>query len=148
MLPILELGSLEEDESMQSRWAALLANAADASYKTSIPPSFPEILKQLSPEEAKVLDKMYEYETNSASSSFFSRSGISADQLGLNLGIQIEETNFILDDLHRLGLFASPSGAEGDPMYSGRDIHPNYFDIYLTSIGFAFVKACRVPGIS
>ena len=59
LVPILEFGSLEEDESMQDRWAALLANAADPTPETSVPPAFPDILRQLSPEDAMVLDRIY-----------------------------------------------------------------------------------------
>lgn len=42
---------------MQEKWAALLANAAaDSAAAPEVPPSFPEILKQLSAREAKLLD--------------------------------------------------------------------------------------------
>src|SRR4051812_31226521 len=50
---VLEEGALEDDEDMQDRWANLLANAATG---MSIPPSFPEILRQLEPVEARLLE--------------------------------------------------------------------------------------------
>jgi len=40
LVSILENGSLEEDESMQDKWAALLANSADPNKRYSVKPSF------------------------------------------------------------------------------------------------------------
>lgn len=59
-LPILENASLEEDESLQERWAALLANAASPGG-SRIRRAFPEILKQLSPSDAAFLDDLFQY---------------------------------------------------------------------------------------
>lgn len=58
LLPILEGASIEDDEDLHSRWAALLANAA--SSPDSVHPSYVEILKQLTPEDARLLDKLYD----------------------------------------------------------------------------------------
>ena len=43
---------------MQGRWAALLANAS--AKEESVHPSFIEILDQLTPEDAQLLDRLYE----------------------------------------------------------------------------------------
>ena len=59
-LAILQRASREEDDSMQTRWAALLANAARSDKKADLPPSFPEILAALSPGEARLLDAVYD----------------------------------------------------------------------------------------
>lgn len=58
LLPIIQNGSLEEDDELQDKWAALLANNAAGKYTESV---FPEILKQLSPADAYLL-KMCFYE--------------------------------------------------------------------------------------
>ena len=55
LFPLLEAGSLEEDDEMSDRWAALLASAADPAA-AEVPPSFPEVLKQLSSDDARILD--------------------------------------------------------------------------------------------
>ena len=60
LFPLLDYSSLEDDENMQARWAALLANAANPDSSVEVPPSFPEILKTLSPDEAKLLDGIYD----------------------------------------------------------------------------------------
>jgi hypothetical protein len=54
LVPLLDAGTIEEDDDMQDRWAALLASAG--LRPDAIPPSFVEILRALSPEEAQVLD--------------------------------------------------------------------------------------------
>ena len=43
--------SVEDYESLQERWAALLANAADPKRDGQVLPSFVEILKELTPDE-------------------------------------------------------------------------------------------------
>jgi hypothetical protein len=58
-LPILESASLEQDESLQERWAALLANAALPGRQPAVSAAFAEILKELSPSEVRLLDRLY-----------------------------------------------------------------------------------------
>jgi hypothetical protein len=57
-LPIIENASVEDDEDLQSRWAALLANAAAS--PASVHPSYIEILRQFTPQDATLLDKLYD----------------------------------------------------------------------------------------
>jgi hypothetical protein len=57
-LPILDRASIEDDEDLHSRWAALLANAGAS--PNSVHPSFIEILRQLTPDDAHLLDKLYD----------------------------------------------------------------------------------------
>jgi hypothetical protein len=54
---VLEDGGFEDDASMQERWANLLASAA---FGTPVPPALPEILRQLEPVEAQLLDRLVE----------------------------------------------------------------------------------------
>lgn len=53
--PVLEAASIEDNDEMQTRWAALLAN--EATSVGSVHPSFLEILRQLALEDARLLDK-------------------------------------------------------------------------------------------
>ncbi len=57
--PVLEAASIEDDDEMQTRWAALLAN--EATCVGSVHPSFIEILKQLAPGDARLLDKIFDW---------------------------------------------------------------------------------------
>ncbi len=57
LIPILEHSSLVEEEVLQRKWATLLANAAVANNK--VLPAFPEILRQLTPVHARIIDYMH-----------------------------------------------------------------------------------------
>lgn len=63
--PIIEAASIEEDDFVQDKWAALLAGAAAGS--AGMHPSFVETLKQLSPIEAIFLDMIWEVESEAQS---------------------------------------------------------------------------------
>ncbi len=56
-IPLLQNASLEEDEALQDMWAGLIATASEE--PDTLPPSFIEILKQLSPYEAQTLQSIY-----------------------------------------------------------------------------------------
>lgn len=56
LLPLLEHGSLEENPDLQEKWAHLLAHACDS--PSDIHVSFVEILRQLTPSQAKFLDAL------------------------------------------------------------------------------------------
>jgi hypothetical protein len=59
-LPLLECASLTDDETLQDKWAGLLASAADRASPERVHPSFSEILKTLSPQEVKFLDACHD----------------------------------------------------------------------------------------
>lgn len=54
LLPALDYASVEEDEDLHSKWAALLSNAAKPDAD-EVPAAFPDILRQLSPRDAALL---------------------------------------------------------------------------------------------
>lgn len=60
LLPAVDAASLEDDEVLQDRWAALLANA---SIGSTIPPGAIEVLKQLSRDDATLLRKCFKFVT-------------------------------------------------------------------------------------
>jgi len=57
-LPITEACSIEDNESLQDKWAGLLATASQETDTVS--PAFVETLKQLTPDEARYLDGLYD----------------------------------------------------------------------------------------
>jgi Abortive infection alpha len=57
--PIIDNASLEDDDDLQDIWANLLANAADPRERNKIHPSFPAILKELTAQDVKFLDALY-----------------------------------------------------------------------------------------
>jgi len=62
--PALEAASLQEDDVLKETWANLLANAADPRQRSKVVPSFPAILKELSPPDAKLAQSLYQSRLN------------------------------------------------------------------------------------
>lgn len=58
-IPLIQGGSLEEDDWLQDRWAALLVNAADAASHIEIRRAFISVLEDLTPLDALLLEKIY-----------------------------------------------------------------------------------------
>lgn len=58
-IPLIQGGSLEEDDWLQDKWAALLVNAADSTSHTEVRRAFISILEDLTPLDAQVLEKIY-----------------------------------------------------------------------------------------
>jgi Abortive infection alpha len=55
-IPLLEAASLEDDVTLQDMWAGLIANGMDPGFQQPIHPSYIEIVKQMSPDEAVILN--------------------------------------------------------------------------------------------
>ena len=60
LVDIVNEASLEDNDDLQARYAALLANASNPSSEIAVETIFPRILRGLSSEEAKILDKIYD----------------------------------------------------------------------------------------
>ena len=149
LCPILEGAAIEEDESMSARWAALLATAANPQSSVTVRPSFPEILKQLSPSEAKILDLIFDMvnEKRIARQEWASRGAIGKSIRAL---LQLNDRDFEvgIDNLYRLRLCSPPStqlefidNKEHRFQLSTKEL------ICITELGYSFVSACKTPTI-
>jgi hypothetical protein len=121
LFPILEKGSLEEDEALRERWVSLLANA---SLKPSaILPSFVAILGELSPLEAAVLSHLYQLRLQGPTL-------VSAVELRnmVEFKGRLGEMEMIITNLTRLALLRTPVSEEEK--------------YRLTRFGAEFVIAC------
>ena len=58
---IAQNAQIEDDDELQDRWAALLANAANPESEFEVETSFPEVLRQLSSREVKLLDAIFDF---------------------------------------------------------------------------------------
>src|SRR5262249_41102811 len=56
-IPLLTSATLEDNQTLQDKWAALLANAANPA--TGVHPAFIRILESMGPLDAAVLDESY-----------------------------------------------------------------------------------------
>jgi abortive infection alpha-like protein len=135
-LPMLEAASIENDEDLHTKWSALLANAASSPEK--VHPSFIEILKQLTPDDARLLDKLYTA-TNDQKYRWLNRSLWDADQYGIPF-----------QNLMRLGMIQVTYDVDGmkvsmrssgDPFVSGEMKEERW----LTEFAVAFIEACHPP---
>lgn len=142
LLPILENGSLEEEESMQKKWAALLANSADPNKRYSVKPSFAEILKELSPIEVLLLDKMFDEANKNKNPN---KVEVFFDKEKICQGIKIDKKQFdiIADNLFRLNLCQPPASFGGVKIGKYPVQLRTYELIGFTQLGHEFVKSCR-----
>jgi hypothetical protein len=137
---ILQKATLEENDSLQERWAALLVNAANASFEGEVPRSFPSILEQLSPIDAQILDVLYQQPYELALHMGIATLDLpsSARVMGEDEREQPSPSDAVvlsLSNLARLGCIR-PSYTWGGGESFGR-VNP-------TVAGRSFVRACQV----
>jgi len=142
LAPLLECCSLEENPDMQTKWASLLANTANPKYSYDIHPTYVEILNQLSPLEAKLLDLLFnEYErtpSNKKAALSFSK-----EKICQVMNISSEKFDIIADNLFRLNLLQPPASHDGVFIGKYPIVLRTYEVIQLTTLGCDFVRHCR-----
>lgn len=157
-VPLLEAGSLENDENMQGRWAALLANAGNPATSSQIIPAYGEILRQLTPVQAQMLDWMYSQRIDGRRLGIadswpdFARRDIEA-----RFDLQPAQYALLITDMERLQLIeprreirsSDTEGIDADEMFqlivARWNSRVKYDFISLTSLGLQFMKACQPP---
>jgi hypothetical protein len=133
LVPLLEGASLEEDDDLVARWAALLASAAAADF---VHPSFPKILSELTPIEARILDQIYDGHSGEK----FLVTKLLPDLEALSE----EQINVAFNNLFRQQLCEPETfvtGPKWDQAYS----EVKQSGLRLTPFGKDFVRACRGP---
>jgi hypothetical protein len=146
LLPFIEKCSLESQPEMIERWAALLANVASSSVTTISVAVFPELLSQLSPAEAHVLEWVEEAPQRE----------VIPDVIAAAFGpgrpsLTGQEFLIVCDNLRRLGLIQMVVEPKPpmNPQAEGFALGSNLFDlkqfIRITHLGRAFLRACRKP---
>jgi len=142
LAPLLEHSSWEENPDMQTKWASLLANAAKPEYSCDIHSTYIEILNQLSPLEAKLLDLLFnEYErtpSDKKAALFFSK-----EKICQVMNIPSEKFDIITDNLFRLNLLQPPASHGGVSIGKYPIVLRTYEVIQLTTLGCDFVRHCR-----
>jgi hypothetical protein len=158
-LPILEAASIEDDEDLHTRWAALLANAATS--PDLVHPSYIEVLKQLTPVEARLLDALYKLaggkqwqkvETTAVTGEEFKAAGPRFfTWFGNLVRLGLVQISFDIDDKSRAVKVRVPNidmskwpgyaGVEGEGYFDG-ELEETYL---FTDFAVDFVHACRSP---
>jgi hypothetical protein len=148
---IMDRGSLEDNDDLQDRWANLLASASDPDHQSRRIGTFPQILSQLTREEAHYLEE--QSDVADKSEAHLLTSYISDEEMSEHPA-KLQEADY--DNLKRLGLIqelgefvpAAKTGATPDEILSGRkrEYEPLTLEKYgITSLGYEFVQACRSP---
>ena len=145
-IPLLEDGSLEDDDELKSLWSKLLANALDPNFKDDIRYGFIEMLKNITGREALLLKKLHEAlvaQNFIDDISQLSARHIDKEQIIKILNITPEQYLVSAHNLMRQQLIAPAVISGGvsigsNPLssYKGTDV------IYLTALGVKFVEAC------
>jgi len=149
LLPLLDNGSWEEEEDMIDRWANLLANAANPNYSSNVEIGYIETLKQLSPKEALIMDRLYAYYNErlaegKARGAEPSAVEVPGAELQVMTGVEKRDFEIAMDNLYRLNLLSSPgvlwrAAQPEEDFYSGN----KEIKIQFTRFGYSFVSACR-----
>ncbi len=143
LVPLINNGSLEENEDMQLKWASLLANAANPNYQYDIHSSYVEILKELSPLEAKLLDKMFD-EINKKPPQEREELFFDKQKICTFMHIDPDRFNVLVDNLFRLSLLQPPASHKGVRIGKYPIVMRTYEVVQLTALGYDFVRACRM----
>jgi hypothetical protein len=142
--PLLEDASLEEDTDLQKRWASLLANASAGNSGSQVLPCYVDILRQLTPVEARFLDKAY-------NETIEPRQHQPANLPPPRRHPVLENTLALLrpstvGNLERLGLITRHSHEiDSFTSYLGRNTMGATNHLYIADLGMDFVRACRPP---
>jgi hypothetical protein len=148
VVPLLQYASLEEDEFLRTKWAAVLANATVPSGKVRA--SFAEVLRQLTPQAVLFLDALFALTEDRMAGVLSNPSENQRGDPEKNLGMQHEllelfrktvrianaddvgsEFSMVVDNLRRNNLIDGP--------VLGRS------QISFTAFGLEFVGSCRPP---
>jgi Abortive infection alpha len=144
LFPILQSGSLEENDALRSTWARLLASAAAADTQSRVSPAFAHVLAQLNPVDVSVIEhlivdhldangKLRPFSFDAVSSRFGMDSMQAASMMGnfFRLGILMPELKFTM----------RPAGAEKQERDgAGQDGGPDKGNV--TPFGMFFFVAC------
>jgi hypothetical protein len=129
---------------MAERWASLLASAANPDNQTALEASFVEILKQLAPTHAFVLDVFYEQvKRDELPPEQWAERGYVFSELKGFLQNDVPQFDVAIDNLLRLHLVAYPRANLG--IANGHEVRVQVTSsniLYATSLGYAFVSAC------
>jgi Abortive infection alpha/Protein of unknown function (DUF2806) len=153
--PVLEAASIEDDDEMQTRWAALLAN--ESTDVGSVQPSFIEILKQMAPGDARLLDKAVDWcesrRTRTIQWWVVYPRGEQQQQEEEVRGEQQQREEEALENLVRLRLVVENYDLiDGDTQLKLVGMSPQVIstpklkeDYTLSDFAIRFVRACRAP---
>ncbi|MBW4462244.1 MAG: DUF4393 domain-containing protein [Nodosilinea sp. WJT8-NPBG4] len=152
LFPIMEYSTLEDDDYLQDKWVNLLTSAAIGNY---IHPSYPRILSELSPLDAKLLEVIYKsYQEEERERQRLKElkaiafgagfPGHSAGMLAESLSVNLELIEISLGNLERLNLCSKLEiNIEPEEIIIGD--RKSYTRYLISPLGASFVAVVRRP---
>lgn len=145
-IPLLEAASLEDDDLLQDLWVRLLVNAVDERTHINLQRSYIEILGQLTPLEARLLQKIYSLPYEQTLHAGIVTGGLPAHALsheddGKDHDLQEPsiEVKLALANLARLGCIVVQKSWGGGEIF--KKVNP-------TLLGMSFVQACTMASVN
>jgi hypothetical protein len=157
--PLLEAASREDDEDLQGRWAALLANSSSLASPNAVLPAFVEILRQLTPIQAQILDWMFNLRFQHTPGWFWTYPDVFRSQVEKQFNLSADDYALLVADLERLNVIEPrrdiPTADKNDvpiedigPLLVARwNSRIRYDSIGFTTLGVRFVAACNPPTV-
>ena len=143
LIPLVQAASLETDESLSDKWAALLANAADPAQQVRVQPGFAEVLRQLTPVDAQILERVYSGVTADTFQLGNEPESIIVESYAKEMGLSLADFGVYMDNLLRLRLCGPRTRAFNVEQYSVA-LTPAVW-VVPTRFGQAFLLACASP---
>jgi hypothetical protein len=149
-VPLLENASLEEDVTLQEMWSRLIINSSTSDYKMSLHKVCIAILSDLSPLEARILEKIkndvikklsednHIYISGKKNKIDFRPTQVIYSEYSIQrmFSLKREESDYIIDNLVRLGILKwQPSEVEENTI----DLEDT---LSLSNLGYNFLKEC------
>lgn len=146
---------LEEDDYLQDIWCQLIANAMDSDFNLEIRFAYIDIIKNLTPLDAKVLKLAYDEVSRMVDNADFTKEdykntcmiNIVADLEIINkqLNVSEEELRISSNNLERVQCFRY-GGSQNSLIVGKHEIPPimanGPMHVTLTSLGIAFIETC------
>ena len=161
LIPLIQLASLQSNEELQARWAALLDSAVTA--PDDVLPSFGQTLSQLTAREARYIERLYAHLTSRRVNKrddlgdeddlrgvYDERLRSMTEAQAKTLEKESLEAQLAIDDLQRLGIIAHrqyPGGIRDRDYWSVEELSTAVQDMeldsyyFFTEYGLSFVRA-------
>lgn len=146
LMPILEEGSITEEEHLSNMFSSLLASHLDEAMKSSVHPSFSKVLSQLSALDASVLAVYGKYKSHKEARDIGLRGGsFTVDYIAEEASGDVKGTYLSSLNLSRLGLiehkgYETPEGHRIPSMFEDS---PECQVYRVTEYGLVFLEACN-----
>ena len=142
--PLMEGASLEEEEALATKWASLLANAATPQGNSLVEPSFADVLRQLTPLQAQILDKIYEkIDGVRLKNELYGQQPVNLYHIRAELAVEFALFERCMDNLIRLHLCTKELPNQRKTWPGGGFRGTSIVD--PTLFGYDFVMACTPP---